>query len=237
MEGYSMKKGSILVLVLVFVMAFSGSIYAYEFVGGGIYTTFELDGLNDRIETINDEIESASNSVGFEAKKLEKMESSFGFYGGLRFNTTPKTDLDLTYERLVPSTDIEINYSDSNGTLDYDTNLDLNINGIVATLRNKVSDNIRLNGGVGYYFATFESKTNVNGTGVYSTTDETQSEEFDYNGFGFKLGADYDYPINNSSDIFASLNYRILELDPDNSDADKLNTNGIEFKGGLSYNF
>jgi len=227
-----MKKG-IIALTLALMLVFSGSVMAYEFVGGAIYTTFELDELNSEIESFNTQM----NDLGIN-EKMDKLDSSFGFYGGVRFNTSEKTSIDLTYEKYSPNTGVDINYTDATNGIDLDIGMDMNldINGLVVTGKNKINDIFNLNAGAGYYFGTAKITSEFSGTDGVGTIDESEEVTEDYSGFGFKVGAGVDYELEGNSSLYADLNYRILELDAEDTDT-TVNANGIELKGGLSYKF
>lgn len=236
-----MKK-VILISVLSFLIIFSGSVLAldYELVGGGIYTSLELTDFNDNVEQLNNELEEGGNLVGYEVEKMDKINSALGFYGGVRFNTSNRffDNIEVTYERFAPGTGTSIDYSDQYGTLDLDMDINITINGLVATLSHKVNEYISLKSGVGYYFGATEATATAEGTGAYSVSEE-QTETNNLNGFGYKIGAAFDYALkdNENNSLFADINYRILELKFEEDEDNTVNANGVELRVGISHKY
>ncbi|MFW6270045.1 MAG: hypothetical protein ACOC4G_08190 [Bacillota bacterium] len=165
----------------------------------------------------------------------------------MKYNLSSDNSLSSTYERFSAGTDGSINVSgtDEEGyefEEDMKIEYDITINGISGVYGHKINNYISINGGAGYYFG--DGEVLVSYKGVYDGTtveDEEESASLDLSGFGFKVGGDVDYPIEDDYSLTASLNYRILDLDAESdeetTDDDSLTADGFELKGGIAYSF
>lgn len=241
-----MKKETIL-LVLAVMLIFSVGVNAsnnIEFIGGGFYTTVNSDELNDAVNARNiilnlfkQEIYNQGYLVN--VSEMDKLKGAFGFYLGGLLPVNKNLEIGGYYERFeigsegnltVPLRDAEMNI-----------NIGLPINGIIGTGRYKLNEFVVINGGVGYYFGEFKESIKFYEGGEEVIVENLVSDsKIDVKGFGFKVGADVDYPINEQMSIIAGANYRQLEITPKDKDKygdDEVNLDGFEIRGGFSYKF
>ena len=225
-------------LILIPSVLVSGS--PFELSGGGFYTTLTMTDLNDAIEDYNNSIDQISQQ-GVSATKMDKINQSIGFYGGAEFNLNNMLALGGSFDSFSAGTGTKIDYSDQNGTIDVDLNIDLSVSGMVGMVSANINDYIGLDGGAGYYFGTISMLGSANATGDYAGYFQMDqaSESADLSGVGFKAGGHFNYPINDQLSINSSVNYRILELETQNDNSltndTTLNANGIELRFGVSF--
>lgn len=241
-----MKKITVL-FVLSILLVFSVSINAsngFEFIGGGIYTTVDSDELNDEVVGVNLILNLLKEELyydGFKAdvSKMDKIDSAFGFYAGGLLPVNDNFKFGGYYERFKLSSEANLTVPSENA--DININIDLPVNGIVGTARYSINKFVAINGGVGFYFGEFSESIKFYEDGrEVKVEDLSLDHKVDINGFGFKFGADINYPINEQTSINGGANYRILSLTPKDEDKygdDEINLNGFEIRGGIAYKF
>ncbi len=230
-----------LTLICTLILCFSVQTYANssELIGGIFYTSLELNDLNKAIDNYNQDIEEIEQE-GVSATKMEEIDDAIGYFGGTKLDLNDGVSLSGTFETFSESTGTEIDYSDpnNNSTIEVDLEIGLSVSGLVATLNSELNDYIGLCGGGGYYFGEITMSGSSTATGDYADYFTSSSETTELNGFGFKAGGYFSYPVNYQLALNAAVHYRFLELDPGinslTSDS-PLDINGIELRFGVAF--
>lgn len=243
-----MKK--IILLTAILVLSISSLTFAagFEFDGGFLYTTFDSDTINEDINGVNDIYQNDANyfrSLGYNVNvdKADDLDSATGFWIG--FNTDYfKNERSLGYEVGMNyetfSNDVEANsyVTDPNSSRYYKlhTSGDIEVQGFTVNGKKKINDYFGITGSVGYYYGEVE----------VSHKEESNDPNFNYNppnvsddlegGAGFKIGISTDFPVSENLALTGKANYRVLELDIEDTD-ESIDFDGWELKAGLSYKF
>jgi|GEM_PF-3753117 len=231
----------VLTLICALLLFFSVPTYANssELIGGIFYTSLELPSLNEAIDNYNDEIEEIEQE-GVSATEMDEIDDAIGYFGGTKLDLNDGISLSGTFETFSESTATEIDYSENNDTIEVGLEIGLSVSGLVATLNSELNEYISLVGGGGYYFGEVSMSGSATSTGDYSdyfVLEET-SVSTELNGFGFKAGGYFSYPVNYQLAINAAVHYRFLELETGaNSltNATALDANGIELRFGVAF--
>jgi len=231
----------VLTLICALLLFFSVPTYANssELIGGIFYTSLELPSLNEAIDNYNDEIEEIEQE-GVSATEMDEIDDAIGYFGGTKLDLNDEISLSGTFETFTESTGTKIDYSEDGNSIEVDLEIELSVSGLVGTLSFELNEYIGLIGGGGYYFGEISMSGSATSTGDYSdyfVLEET-SDSTDLNGFGFKAGGYFSYPVNYQLAINAAVHYRFLELETGaNSltNATALDTNGIELRFGVAF--
>lgn len=242
-----MKK--IIFLTVILVLSFSSLTLAagFEFDGGFLYTTFDSDTLNDGIDNVNNSYQNIADSlkgtgVNVNLDKADDLDSATGFWIG--FNTNYFKDLGyrvgMNYETF--SNDIEANlhvtYPNSSEYYKLHDSLDVEVQGFAINGERKFNDYFAITGSIGYYYGevSFSEKENYfNGTQMIVNYNNSGSDDLE-GGAGFKIGVSTDFPVSENLSLTGKANYRVLELDIEDTD-ESIDFDGWELKAGLSYKF
>lgn len=244
-----MKK--ILILTVILVVSFSGislaQTYNYSIEGGFVYTTLDSDFLDEVVETANNfyqnELEYYQNDPSYdievdEFNKIDKFDSASGFWVGLQ-NDLGNYKLGTNYELF--SEEIEGNiYAKDLNTGDYikaADSLEIEVEGIYVDLEKPITEYFSISAGIGSYSGEIKSEEKieerVSGTvSRYNFSGDVDLER----DFGFKIGISSNYPLTENLSLLGDLNYRILELDIEDSN-ESIDFDGLELKAGLTYKF
>ncbi|MFN2341222.1 MAG: hypothetical protein ABR547_08135 [Halanaerobium sp.] len=223
----------------------------FEFDGGFIYTTFDSDNLNDVTEVTNNiyqalvnYIEDDPDYVLNDFDKMDDLDKATGYWIGFRSDYF-KNELGLDYEIGVRyetfSNDVEANLHTTNqntsDSIKINTSLEVEVKGFAVNGERKINDYIGITGTIGYYYGEISYLTDGEETleGETIDTEEGFSNDLE-GGAGFKVGISTDFPISDNLDVIGNANYRILELDIEDSN-ESIDFDGWELKGGLSYKF
>lgn len=114
--------------------------------------------------------------------------------------------------------------------------LDIEVQGFAINGERKINDYFGITGSIGYYYGEVETSYN------YKTNDPTLDDDSDSvtddleGGAGFKIGVSTDFPVSENLSLTGKANYRVLELDIEDTD-ESIDFDGWEIKAGLSYKF
>jgi hypothetical protein len=240
-----MKK--IIFLTIILVLSISSLTFAagFEFDGGFLYTTFDSDTLNAGINNVNDIYQDDANyfrSLGYNVNvdKADDLDSATGFWIG--FNTDYFKNLGykigMSYEAF--SNDVEANsyVTDPNSSFYYNIHdsVDVEVQGFVVNGERKINDYFGITGSVGYYYGEVEvSHKEESNDPNFNINPPKVSDDLD-GGAGFKIGVSTDFPLSENLSLTGKANYRVLELDIEDTD-ESIDFDGWDLKAGLSYKF
>ncbi|WP_018249534.1 outer membrane beta-barrel protein [Orenia marismortui] len=139
-------------------------------------------------------------------------DSSVGFFTGIRKWNSDKLAFGAEFN--YTSYDFEaVEYDGFYGLYYY--NVDVSLIGLLGTLTYKLSDNISLNGALGYYSYDVDS---------YELDSDSESD------LGIKFGIETAMPLSTNMDFVGKISYRVLEIE----DAD---FDGLELSTGFTVRF
>jgi len=117
-----------------------------------------------------------------------------------------------------PQMAVELGYDMANSKVDGD---DSSISGFYAKFVYKANMMFDIKGGLGSYSMKVDNPENTEG-----------------NGLGILIGGEYKYPINKEMSLVGTANYRMLEIDIDNTEVETLiNMSGFSIGGGVCVKF
>jgi len=241
-----MKK--LLIMTIVLVLSFSGitlaQTYNYSLEGGFLYTTIDPDNVNNLINEANREYQAEVDfynnnyDVNMDYNKFDEFDKATGFWVGLH-NDLGDYILGTNYESFSEEIEGSLKVSDVNSD-DYlraSDSIEIEVDGIYINIEKPLNENFAISAGVGSYSGEIKLKSYAEEYfgGVRETYSNTESEDLDRD-VGFKIGISSNYNLSENLSFLGKLNYRILELDIENS-SESIDFDGIELKAGLTYKF
>jgi hypothetical protein len=243
-----MKK--IIFLTTILVLSISSLTFAagFEFDGGYLYTTFDSDTINEGIDGVNNIYQNGANnfnSSGYDVNldQADDLDSATGFWIGFKTDYFKNErslgyEVGMNYETFSNDVEANLHATDPTSSLYYKMHdsLDIEVQGFAINGERKINDYFGITGSIGYYYGEVETSYN------YKTNDPTLDDDSDSvtddleGGAGFKIGVSTDFPVSENLSLTGKANYRVLELDIEDTD-ESIDFDGWEIKAGLSYKF
>ncbi|MGI6034477.1 MAG: hypothetical protein ACOYCE_01545 [Limnochordia bacterium] len=250
-----MKK-TVLAIGLVLALSLSVAAASFEFYGGGSYNTFSPDVLNDVVGEYNDYLDdlkaeivdldltgdpAVENKAEKDLTKVDKFESGFGAFGGLRYWINPSTALGGEVEYFSKKNEGSLEFSKwssleadsefTNASGSVDVSMDVSVTGFSGSGAFKASPELTVFASAGYYYLNGSEEIKVAVDAFDETAPATKDlilarlsvpgkAEFSDSALGFKAGAAFSYPVADELSIlgraaFRSLNFKDVEYDKD----------------------
>ncbi len=249
-----MKRVSLFVIVLLFVMSMGVAAGGFEFVGGPTISKIDVD-LNIKTELIEDERERytlAAQESSVLGISLESEEGAAGYYGGMRYLFDNGFGLGAGYESksFKSGLGLDVEY-DGTSVLNGNLNLINSLSGPYIEGLYAINDIFALRGAISSnsLTSTLDAGINVD----YYSIDESINEDLaSGNGVEYQIGAEANYPITDEISILSSASYITGTVDIDKvyngdeltdindviSDTEiSVNYSGIKFAIGVNYSF
>ncbi|TDO86448.1 hypothetical protein DFR79_11420 [Halanaerobium saccharolyticum] len=138
---------------------------------------------------------------------------------------------------MIDNTNLHATDLNTSDYLKINDSLEIEVSGVFVDVEKPINEFFAVNGGIGLYSGEIsfsESIEEYYGGTTYS--DSASGSDDLERGFGFKFGASTNYNLTKNLSLLGEANYRILELDIDNT-SESIDFDGLEFKAGLSYQF
>lgn len=241
------KMKKVLIITVILTLSFSGitlaQTYNYSLEGGFLYTTIDSDNVNELIDEVNTAYQSLNDfynnyDVKTDFDKFEEFDKATGFWVGLH-NDLGDYKLGTNYESFSEEIkgSLKVSGVNSDDYLRISDSGEIEIDGIYINVEKEINENFAISAGVGSYSG--EIKIKSRSEEYYGGTKEvytnTESEDLDRD-IGYKLGFVSNYKLSENLRLLGKVNYRILELDIENT-SESIDLDGVELKGGLNYKF
>lgn len=253
-----MNKATYLVAIgLVLLLSISAAA-SFEFYGGGSYNTFSPDALNDVVGEFNTSLDALeivdldtdgdTVTEGSLAEKdvteVEKFESGFGAFGGLRYWINPSTAVGGEVEYFSKNNEGSLEFSKwssaktgsefTNASGSLDVSMDVSVTGFSGSGAFKASPELTVFASAGYYYlnGSAETKIAVNDAdttaakgNVLERLGDPAKAKFSDSALGFKAGAAFSYPVADQLSIlgraaYRNLTFKEVTLEADNGGGD-----------------
>lgn len=252
-----MKRNVVLSLLVIFLLSFSITGMAADFVveGGFLYTKLDYSpnawGDITRFNEIIDDMLADSDTQVISFDKISDIDSAKGYYIGVA-TYVADFNVGVNYERFSADESGFVEFVHNPSPVKAEAFSELDISGFILNVGRPINEYLSWNIGVGRYSGTLDEKL---------ITDEGFMQKHEVNvdsDFGYKIGLSLEYAFNNNWSLMANTNYRMLGLDYeidkiitpneeiDSTELDSelrdlfsgdIDLDGFEITAGLSYSF